>query len=479
MPKRVGKYEIGKTLGEGTFGKVKYAVNSDTGEQVAIKILSKAQIQQQNMGAQIKKEITIMKKVAHSNVVELKEVLASKSNIFLVLEFIQGGELFDKIVRAGRFNEVTARKYFRQLVGAIAYCHKQGVVHRDLKPENLLLDKEENLKISDFGLSNFARTDDLPPDASAVDRLLHTTCGTPNYVAPEVLADKGYDGKTADTWSIGVILYVLLAGFLPFDEPTMVSLFKKIQSGDYSFPSWFSPGARDLIGSILVVDPAQRFTLAQISEHEWFNIGYENEMSMVEQMRLEPKIEVTEGEVAAAVTEGVGIEKYRQTVKSDSGAETLNAFDVIHLVGGLALNNLFNFVKGAHLPWKRSYTFISAQGAAETFRLLYNLFEKNKDVTLPMQKPAAGALKIKDIRVEHKAQHVFISYKIYEINANVNVVEISRGRGDAIVFYKCMAKMTGAISDCLSGGATGGLIGDVLESEGKEGKESKESKDRY
>jgi serine/threonine protein kinase len=166
MPKRVGKYEIGKTLGEGTFGKVKYAVNSETGEQVAIKILSKAQIQQQNMGAQIKKEITIMKKVAHQNVVELKEVLASKSNIFLVLEFIQGGELFDKIVRAGRFNEKTARKYFRQLVGAIAYCHKQGVVHRDLKPENLLLDKEENLKISDFGLSNFARTDDLPADAT-------------------------------------------------------------------------------------------------------------------------------------------------------------------------------------------------------------------------------------------------------------------------------------------------------------------------
>ena len=359
MPKRVGKYEIGKTLGEGTFGKVKYAVNSETNEQVAIKILSKAQIQQQNMGAQIKKEITIMKKVAHANVVELKEVLASKSNIFLVLEFIQGGELFDKIVRAGRFNEQVARKYFRQLVGAIAYCHKQGVVHRDLKPENLLLDQEENLKISDFGLSNFARTDDLPPDASAVDKLLHTTCGTPNYVAPEVLADKGYDGKTADTWSIGVILYVLLAGFLPFDEPTMVSLFKKIQSGDYNFPRWFSPGARDLISSILVVDPAERFTLEQISDHPWFNVGYEDEVRMVERMAAEPKITVSESEVQAAVTEGVGIEKYGSSAKGDSGAETLNAFDVIHLVGGLALNNLFNFVNKAHLPWKRSYTFIS------------------------------------------------------------------------------------------------------------------------
>lgn len=458
MPKRVGKYEIGKTLGEGTFGKVKYAVNSETGEQVAIKILSKAQIQQQNMGAQIKKEITIMKKVAHQHVVELKEVLASKSNIFLVLEFIQGGELFDKIVRAGRFTEEVARKYFRQLVGAIAYCHKQEVVHRDLKPENLLLDKEENLKISDFGLSNFARTDDLPADASAVDRLLHTTCGTPNYVAPEVLADQGYDGKTADTWSIGVILYVLLAGFLPFDEPTMVSLFKKIQSGDYSFPSWFTASARDLISNILVVDPLQRFDLAQISEHPWFNKGYENEISMAEQMAAEPQIEVTESELQAAVTEGVGIEKYGTTAKSESGADTLNAFDVIHLVGGLALNNLFNFVNKAHLPWKRSYTFVSAKGATTTFNLLYKLFEGYPRVTLP-EGDHGKSLKLKDIRVEHKNQHVCISYKIYEINANVNVVEISRGRGDAIVFYKCMARMMGDIAACLGSGVEGGMIG--------------------
>ena len=120
----------------------------------------------------------------------------------------------------------------------------------------------------------------------AVDKLLHTTCGTPNYVAPEVLADKGYDGKTADTWSIGVILYVLLAGFLPFDEPTMVSLFKKIQSGDYSFPTWFTASARDLISHILVVDPEHRFDLAQISEHPWFNLGYESEIPMIEQVSI-------------------------------------------------------------------------------------------------------------------------------------------------------------------------------------------------
>ena len=160
-------------------------------------------------------------------------------------------------------------------------------------------------------------------------------------------------------------------------------------------------------------------------------------MPMVERMAAEPQIEVTESEVQAAVTEGVGIEKYRATVKSDSGAETLNAFDVIHLVGGLALNNLFNFVNKAHLPWKRSYTFISAKGAAATFRLLYKLFQGNPSVTLPVGEPNERVLKIKDIRVEHKAQHVFISYKIYEINANVNVVEISRGACCNLLVVEC------------------------------------------
>jgi serine/threonine protein kinase len=151
--KRVGKYEIGKTLGEGTFGKVKFAVNTETGEKVAIKILDKEKIQKQNMGAQIKKEISIMKMVKHHNIVKLYEVLASRTKIFIVLELITGGELFDKIVAESRFDEKTARFYFRQLIKGVKYCHNQGVCHRDLKPENLLLDEHSDLKISDFGLS--------------------------------------------------------------------------------------------------------------------------------------------------------------------------------------------------------------------------------------------------------------------------------------------------------------------------------------
>lgn len=176
-----------------------------------------------------------------------------------MLELVTGGELFDKIVAEGRFKEKTARFYFQQLCVGTEYCHRQGVCHRDLKPENLLLDNQGNLKISDFGLSALY-------DQGGTDRatLLHTTCGTPNYVAPEVLADRGYDGASADTWSIGVILYVFLAGFLPFDEPTMAALFRKIQKADFTYPTWFAEDVKDLLNNILVVKPKQRWSITQV-----------------------------------------------------------------------------------------------------------------------------------------------------------------------------------------------------------------------
>ena len=240
MVKVVGNYSVSRTLGEGTFGKVKLATHMKTGQNVAIKILDKKKIQKQKMGDQIKKEISIMKKMKFKYIVDLKEVLASQTKIFIVLELITGGELFDRIVAAGKFEEAQARKYFQQLVDGIAYCHSLDICHRDLKPENLLLDKQGNLKISDFGLSSLQREE-------AGENVLHTPCGTPNYVAPEVLKDQGYDGKAADIWSCGVILYVMLAGFLPFDDPNTATLFRKIQSAEFAIPAWFSPGAAKII----------------------------------------------------------------------------------------------------------------------------------------------------------------------------------------------------------------------------------------
>ncbi|XP_042374829.1 CBL-interacting protein kinase 9-like [Zingiber officinale] len=182
---RVGKYELGRTLGEGSFAKVKYARNVQTGDNVAIKILDKQHVLRHKTVEQIKRETSTMKLIKHPNVVQIHEVIASKTKIYIVLELVDGGELFDKIVNHGKLKEDEARRYFQQLINAVDYCHSRGVYHRDLKPENLILDSFGVLKVSDFGLSAFA------PQIRE-DGLLHTTCGTPNYVAPEVLNDKGY-----------------------------------------------------------------------------------------------------------------------------------------------------------------------------------------------------------------------------------------------------------------------------------------------
>ncbi|XAR67823.1 Non-specific serine/threonine protein kinase [Bertholletia excelsa] len=190
-----GKYEMGRLLGQGTFAKVYFGKNLTTDESVAIKIINKDQIKKEGLMEQIKREISVMRLVRHPNVVELKEVLATKTKIFFVMEYVKGGELFAKVAK-GRLKEDIARKYFQQLISAIDFCHSRGVSHRDLKPENLLLDENENLKVTDFGLSAL-------PEQLRNDGLLHTQCGTPAYVAPEVLRKKGYDGAKADIWSAG------------------------------------------------------------------------------------------------------------------------------------------------------------------------------------------------------------------------------------------------------------------------------------
>ncbi|XP_057992052.1 CBL-interacting protein kinase 23-like [Hevea brasiliensis] len=245
---RVGMYELGRTLGEGTFGKVKFARNTETGENVAIKILDKEKILKHKMISQIKHEISTMKLIRHPNVIRMYEVMASKTKIYIVLEFIIGGELFEKIASRGRLKEDEARKYFQQLINAVDYCHSRGVHHRDLKPENLLLDARGVLKVSDFGLSAL-------PQQIREDGLLHTTCGTPNYVAPEVINNKGYDGAKADLWSCGVILFVLMAGYLPFEESNLMALYKKIFKADFTCPPWFSSSAKKLIKRILDPNP--------------------------------------------------------------------------------------------------------------------------------------------------------------------------------------------------------------------------------
>lgn len=262
--KMIGKYEMGKTLGEGQFGKVKFAINTENGQRVAIKKMSKAKVIKSGMLEKVKREIAIMKRIHHPHVVNLHEVLVSEEYLYMVLEFVSGGELFHMLARERRFNEAKARLYFQQLISGLKYVHSQGVCHRDLKPENLLIDDKGALKITDFGLSA------LHEESS--DQLCHTKCGTQYYVAPEVLGEDyaGYDGFKADIWSCGVILYVFLSGRLPFDEPTPDELYRKIREASFSFPSHFSPAVKGLLSAILVPDPEARLTIPQIEAHEWF-----------------------------------------------------------------------------------------------------------------------------------------------------------------------------------------------------------------
>ncbi|EQC38348.1 CAMK/CAMKL/AMPK protein kinase [Saprolegnia diclina VS20] len=260
IPVKLGHYRLGETLGTGSFGKVKLAEHEITGHKVAIKILNRNKIRSLEMGEKVRREISLLRKMQHPHIIRLYEVIDTPTDIFMVLEYVAGGELFDYIVSKGRLSPDEARHFFHQIVSGVEYCHFHRVVHRDLKPENLLLDADNNVKIADFGLSNIMKDGDF----------LRTSCGSPNYAAPEVISGNLYAGPEVDVWSCGVILYALLCGALPFDDESIPNLFKKIRGGMYSLPSHLSEHARDLIPRMLVVDPMKRITIPEIRQHPWF-----------------------------------------------------------------------------------------------------------------------------------------------------------------------------------------------------------------
>lgn len=273
--RRCGKYELGKVLGTGSFSKVRECIDTTNRELYAVKIIDKAQLAKEHLEEQLKREISILKQLRHRFIVSMKEVLQTTRHIYIVLELVTGGELFDRIVASERLHEDLARKYFQQLVVGIRHCHKHGVAHRDLKPENILIDsKTGDIKISDFGLANLQyREGDM----------MRTVVGTPNYVAPEVIKQTnaqaagthGYDGLMADVWSIGIILYVMLSGHQAFDDRSLKALFNKIERGQYAMSRHFSEGARKLIQNILIVDPAKRYSLNDIICDPWFQVGFD------------------------------------------------------------------------------------------------------------------------------------------------------------------------------------------------------------
>ncbi|KAL4888828.1 kinase-like domain-containing protein [Aspergillus ambiguus] len=256
---RLDQYHTIKILGEGSFGKVKLAIHQPSGRQVALKIISRRKLLSRDMVGRVEREIQYLQLLRHPHIIKLYTVIATKSDIVMVLEYAER-ELFDYLVKRGRCNDTEARKFFQQIICAVEYCHRHKIVHRDLKPENLLIDGEKNVKIADFGLSNIM-TD---------GNFLKTSCGSPNYAAPEVISGKLYAGPEVDVWSCGVILYVLLVGRLPFDDDYIPALFKKIAAGNFHMPPYISSGAARLIRSMLQVHPVHRITIPEIRQDPWF-----------------------------------------------------------------------------------------------------------------------------------------------------------------------------------------------------------------
>ncbi|KAI3859462.1 hypothetical protein MKW92_002955 [Papaver armeniacum] len=257
-------YKLGKTLGIGAFSKVKLADHIPTGIKVAIKIYNRRKLKKMKMNEdKVMREIKAMRLLfMHPHVIRLYEVIVTPCDIYLVTEWAKNGELFDYLVEKGRLQDYEARYLFQQIISGVEYCHTNMVAHRDLKPENLLLDSNDNVKIADFGLSNFMRD----------GHFLETNCGSWNYASPEVLSGEPYAGPEVDVWSCGVILYALLCGALPFDEENISNLLRKIKGGSYYLPTHLSTGASDLIPRMLLVDPIKRITIPEIRQHPWFQV---------------------------------------------------------------------------------------------------------------------------------------------------------------------------------------------------------------
>ncbi|THG23556.1 hypothetical protein TEA_003925 [Camellia sinensis var. sinensis] len=539
MTRKVGKYEVGRTIGEGTFAKVKFAQNMETGESVAVKVMVKSSILKHKMVDQIKREISIMKIVRHPNIVRLHESWSYPlimidglfgSKAFLSLDrlvcigqsidrlvcpgrstpgnhffslllvsllwfsgslvqceslvqcdpWVSGASVYIaglwfsgslslsvSLVHKGRLSENESRCYFQQLIDAVAHCHSKGVYHRDLKPENLLLDSHGNLKVSDFGLSA------LPQQGV---ELLHTTCGTPNYVAPEVLCHRGYDGAAADVWSCGVILYVLMAGYLPFDDIDLPTLYQKINVAEFSCPIWFSPGAKSLIHKILDPNPEIRIKIEGIKNDPWFRQNYvavkqgENEdvnlddvRAVFDDIELHPNayliavgsspglVDTFSGHLIVSlsvlapstallpsVDSGYGYDlisssdQYviEQSTTSERGPLIMNAFEMITLSQGLNLSALFDRRQDYV---KRQTRFVSRQPA----KLIISTIEAVAESMGLKVHTRYYKTRLEGVSANKKGP-IAVVLEVYEVAPSLFMVDVRKAAGDTLEYHKAV-----------------------------------------
>lgn len=258
--KSICEFVLGEKLGEGTFGIVRLAINKQTGEKVAIKILEKSKLTNYNDKNRLEREINILNKIHHPNIVKLYCIIETDRQIFIIMEYIKGNELFQYILVRKKLEEEEAFYFFIQIINCIDYLHKLKIAHRDLKAENIIVEQgTKEIKLIDFGLSNIYED----------GQLLSTACGSPCYAAPEMLEGKSYKGSTVDIWSAGIVLYYMLCGCFPFEDSNNEKLYRKICKGKYEIPKFLSKNAKDLIGKILVVNIQRRINIKDIKKHPW------------------------------------------------------------------------------------------------------------------------------------------------------------------------------------------------------------------
>ncbi|EST04522.1 Protein kinase domain protein [Kalmanozyma brasiliensis GHG001] len=284
-PKHIGHWKLDKLIGQGASGRVRLAVHDQTGQRAAVKIIPRTLINASRMSLRdadvkankmilgIEREIVIMKLIEHPNLLGLWDVYETSKDLFLIMEYVAGGELFDHLVAQGKLTPRDARGYFRQIIFGMDYCHRFNICHRDLKPENLLLDETKKIvKIADFGMAALQPT----------EKMLETSCGSPHYASPEIVSGKRYKGTASDIWSCGIILFALLCGRLPFDDPNIQQLLGKVRAGKFMMPEWLEPASKDLIWRMLEVDPEKRIKMTDIMRHPWFtNNGKESSVNPV------------------------------------------------------------------------------------------------------------------------------------------------------------------------------------------------------
>ncbi|KAK1378589.1 Non-specific serine/threonine protein kinase [Heracleum sosnowskyi] len=410
----LGRYEIGKLLGHGTFAKVYHARNVKTNESVAIKVIDKEKILKGGLIAHIKREISILRRVRHPNIVQLFEVMATKSKIFFIMEYVRGGELFNQVAK-GRLKEDVARKYFQQLISAIGFCHSRGVFHRDLKPENILLDENGDLKVSDFGLSAIS-------EQIRGDGLFHTFCGTPAYVAPEVLGRKGYDAEKVDLWSCGIILYVLIAGYLPFHDQNIMNMYKKIYRGEFRCPRWFSPELSRLLIKILDTNPETRMTIPEIMNNRWFKKGFKHIKFYIEDDKLcnveEDVDDAIDYMSDASMSESESEMESRKRFVSLPRPASLNAFDLISRSPGFDLSGLFE-EEGNHSRFVSNAPVPHIMSTLEEVAKVVSFTVRKKDCRLSMEGSKEGV-----------KGPLTIAAEIFELTPTLRVVEVKRKSGD-------------------------------------------------